>query len=391
VLDHLQEAGTRLNLVFLDACRDNPFAGGRSFARGLARVTPSGKGETLISYSTSEGNVAADDSLYSPALTRLIKEQPTQPIQMLLTQVGAEVKQKSNDTQHPDYTTSVTTTFCFGGCQQVAALVAPVTPAAAPVAVSPAPVIAPSPAPAAPSRPAFEPEMVTIRPADSFTMGCQAGRDDEAGGCYDNEKPAHPVRLNAYQIGKDEVTFEQWDECEREKACPHAADEGWGRGKRPVINVSWNDITQHYIPWLNRKTGKEYRLPSEAEWEYAARGGTETAYPWGNRIGKGKANCDNSSCGDKFEYTAPVGRFAANGYGLHDMQGNVWEWCQDWYGSDYYASSPASNPQGAGSGTDRVLRGGSWRNDAQDVRSANRFDLTPGYRNYDIGFRLVVP
>ncbi|OQX05258.1 MAG: hypothetical protein BWK73_34100 [Thiothrix lacustris] len=235
-----------------------------------------------------------------------------------------------------------------------------------------------------------EPEMVSI-PAGTFTMGCDGKRDDVEGGCSDDEKPAHKVSISAFQMAKTEVTFDQWDACEKAEVCPHAEDEGWGRGNLPVINVSWDDITQKYIPWLNKETGKTYRLPTEAEWEYAARGGTDTAYSWGNAIWKGNVNCDNSACGDKFDYTAPVGSFAANGYGLHDMNGNVWEWCQDWYTSDYYASSPASNPKGAVRGASRVLRGGSWFYDAQYVRSAYRLHFTPGYRFNFMGFRLVLP
>ena len=239
-----------------------------------------------------------------------------------------------------------------------------------------------------PIRLEYEPEMVSI-PAGEFTMGCDSKRDDVEGGCHKLEKPPHQVTLDAFQMGKYEVTFDQWDACEKAKVCSHAEDQGWGRGNRPVINVSWDDITQKYIPWLNKETGKTYRLPTEAEWEYAARGGADTAYPWGNAIGKGNVNCDNVSCGDKFEYTAPVGSFAANGYGLSDMHGNVLEWCQDWYGD--YSSSSVSNPKGAASGASRVLRGGSWSYDAQGVRSAYRFNYAPDFRNFDYGFRLVLP
>ncbi len=255
------------------------------------------------------------------------------------------------------------------------------------------PVVEPVGASPAGDSSVVKPKMISI-PAGTFTMGCDESRDvvdGMDGKCYDSEKPAHPVTINAFQMAETETTFDQWDACEKADACPHAEDHGWGRGNRPVISVSWDDITQKYIPWLNKETGNSYRLPTEAEWEYAARGGTEGAYPWGNSIGKGNANCYKDHCGDKFEYTAPVGSFAANGYGLHDMNGNVCEWCQDWYASDYYASSPASNPKGAASGAIRVLRGGAWLLNAQNVRSANRGNDAPDDRNGSIGFRLVLP
>ncbi|WP_051542580.1 SUMF1/EgtB/PvdO family nonheme iron enzyme [Thiothrix lacustris] len=234
----------------------------------------------------------------------------------------------------------------------------------------------------------LEPVMVDI-PAGTFTMGCDGKRDDVEGGCSDDEKPAHEVTLDAFKMAKTEVTFDQWDACEKAKACPHAEDQGWGRGNRPVINVSWDDITQKYIPWLSQETGKHYRLPTEAEWEYAARGGADTAYPWGNAIGKGNANCYKDFCGDKFEYTAPVGSFAANGYGLNDMNGNVWEWVQDSWHSDYKDAPADGSAWESGGSASRVLRGGSWYNFAQYVRSADRGHYTPVNRSRNLGFRLA--
>ncbi|HMT92066.1 SUMF1/EgtB/PvdO family nonheme iron enzyme [uncultured Thiothrix sp.] len=237
---------------------------------------------------------------------------------------------------------------------------------------------------------AIEPEMVSI-PAGSFTMGCVAGRDEVEGGCEEDEKPPHTVSLPAFQIGKYEVTFDEWDACERAKACPHAEDESWGRGRRPVINVSWNDITQKYIPWLNQQTGKRYRLPTEAEWEYAARAGGESAYPWGKKISCAQARYGGflEECKDSDE-TVTVGSYAANAWGLYDTSGNVWEWVQDWHGSDYYRTSPASAPEGLSSGTDRVLRGGSWLFSDQFLRSAYRYLNAPVNRDNLIGFRLAL-
>ena len=261
-----------------------------------------------------------------------------------------------------------------------------VLPTPAPAPSTPAPV------PRPPPQTAIEPQMVSI-PAGSFTMGCKLGRDDIEGICLDDETPPHVVSLKAFQISRYELTFDEWDRCEAAGVCPHAEDMGWGRGKRPVINVSWDDA-QTYLGWLNQQTGKRYRLPTEAEWEYAARGGKESAYPWGNQASHAFANygtdecCEGLASGkDQWIYTSPVGSFAANPYGLHDTAGNVYEWVQDWYGADYYRSSPASAPQGPSSGTYRVLRGGSWLIDAQLLRSASRFSLTPDDRRSYVGFR----
>lgn len=235
----------------------------------------------------------------------------------------------------------------------------------------------------------FEPEMVSIS-AGSFTMGCVAGRDDVEGDCAEDEKPPHTVSLPAFQIGKYEVTFDEWDACERAKACPHAEDQGWGRGRRPVINVNWNDITQNYIPWLNQQTGKRYRLPTEAEWEYAARAGGESAYPWGKNISCAQASYGYRTCQTDRYRAKAVGSYAANAWGLHDTSGNVWEWVQDWYNSAYYRTSPTSVPRGSSLGTNRIVRGGSWVREPLYLRSAHRAGSEPALKRYDYGFRLVL-
>ena len=174
-------------------------------------------------------------------------------------------------------------------------------------------------------------------------------------------------------VGKFEVTFAEWDACVAAGGCKHKPeDQGWGRGKQPVINVSWNDATNEYLPWLSKKTGKSYRLLSEVEWEYAARAGTTTNYFWGDEIGKGNANC--YGCGSQWDdkQTAPSGSFKPNVFGLYDMHGNVWEWCED----KYDASS-------------RVLRGGSWDLSPIGLRSASRVDFRPDYRSSSFGFRVA--
>ncbi len=166
-------------------------------------------------------------------------------------------------------------------------------------------------------------EMIDI-PGGTFRMGDLSGE-----GFYD-ELPVHSVTVPAFRLGKYEVTFAQWDACVADGGCGGFSpnDKGWGRGNRPVIWVSWDDA-QSFIKWLNGKTGGNYRLPTEAEWEYAARAKSTTEYSWGNDIGSNRANCDDDECGDSYEYTAPVGSFPANAWGLHDMHGNVWEWVQE--------------------------------------------------------------
>ena len=226
-------------------------------------------------------------------------------------------------------------------------------------------------------------QMVPI-PAGSFDMG------DLSGVGWDWELPVHTVTVPAFRMGKYEVTFAQWDACVADVGCNGYSpdDSGWGRGDRPVINVSW-DAVQSFIDWLNNKTNGNYRLPSEAEWEYAARAGTTTEYSWGDDIGHNQANCDG--CGSQWDEdrTAPIGSFPANPWGLHDMHGNVWEWVQDCY-NDTYEGAPTDGSAWASSDCRRrVIRGGSWFHSARLLRSANRYGHVRTYRNYFLGFRLA--
>ena len=230
------------------------------------------------------------------------------------------------------------------------------------------------------------PEMVVI-PAGRFRMGCLSNDD----ACFSDEKPDHEVTIaRAFALGVREVTFAQWDACVEGGGCGghRPEDEGWGRGDRPVINVSWEDA-QSYVTWLSRETGESYRLPSESEWEYAARAGTATKYSWGNEIGVNRANCDG--CGSRWDNqrTAPVGSFAPNGFGLYDMHGNVWEWVEDcWNGS--YAGAPSDGGAWrSGDCAKRVLRGGSWGGNPRDLRAAGRFRSSAGIRFISLGFRVA--
>jgi len=220
------------------------------------------------------------------------------------------------------------------------------------------------------------PEMVWI-PAGTFRMGdIQGGGDSE-------EQPVHEVSVDGFAMGRFEVTFDEYDKFAEATGREKPDDRGWGRGNLPVIMVSWNDATA-YAEWLSEQTGHTYRLPTEAEWEYSARAGTETKYWWGNDIGSNKANCSNVSCGDSFEYTAPVGSFDANQFGLYDTAGNVLEWTCSSYTSSYNGEE-----QQCGSGSFRVLRGGTWLNGPMGVRLANRTRGSVVTRIDNVGFRLT--
>ncbi|MGX5174001.1 SUMF1/EgtB/PvdO family nonheme iron enzyme [Aliikangiella sp. IMCC44653] len=228
-------------------------------------------------------------------------------------------------------------------------------------------------------------KMVSI-PAGSFQMGCVSGQ-----GCRSNEKPVHTVSINAFKMSETEVTFAQWDACVAAGGCSYKPDDkGSGRGNRPVIHVSYNDITQQFIPWLNKVTGNTYRLPTEAEWEYAARAGSSTQYSWGNSIRCSQARYGNNKgdCGNDRK-TAPVKSFSANAFGLYDMHGNVWEWTQDCYNNTYHGAPSNGRAWTSGDCARRVLRGGSWSNYTGTLRAATRHDFDRTFRYYGSGFRLA--
>jgi formylglycine-generating enzyme required for sulfatase activity len=229
------------------------------------------------------------------------------------------------------------------------------------------------------------PEMVWI-PAGEFRMG------DIQGGGDDDEKPVHSVSIKRFAMGRYEVTFAEYDKFAEATGREKPDDENWGRGNRPVINVSWHDATA-YAEWLSWQTGQKYRLPTEAEWEYAARAGTETKYWWGNTASHEYANYGADSCcsglakgKDRWKYTAPVGSFAPNSFGIYDTAGNVWEWVYDIYSRD----SPSSETSGPFTGSRRVIRGGGWNGTASSSRAANRYSYSPGSRYGNLGFRLLL-
>ena len=244
------------------------------------------------------------------------------------------------------------------------------------------------------------PEMVAL-PAGSFRMGSpdnEAGRDNDEG-------PVRPVTIaKPFAVAKFEVTWDEWEACVGMRGCDGrpTGDATFGKGRKPVINVSW-DQAKSYVVWLSRMTGKEYRLLTEAEWEYGARAGTQTAYSFGNdatEICKHANLADQSfrrrgytgdigNCDDKQAQTAPVGSYPANAFGLHDMHGNVFEWVQDCYINSYKNAPADGSAVPDKEGCSRVLRGGSWVNDPRDLRAAQRNNGSPVYRNSSLGFRVA--
>jgi formylglycine-generating enzyme required for sulfatase activity len=217
--------------------------------------------------------------------------------------------------------------------------------------------------------------MVLVK-GGSFLMGCTSEQGDD---CFSREEPVHVVTLSDFYISKYEVTQQLWRDIMGENPSYFQNCD-----QCPVEQVSWEDI-QEFLVKLNEKTGKNYRLPTEAEWEYAARGGAQSAYSrysGSDEVGLVAWYDDNSD-----GKTHPIGGRKANELGLYDMSGNVVEWCQDWFGP--YSPSPQSDPQGPGEGSNRVQRGGSWSVTPQLCSVSIRFIRVPALRNSNVGFRLA--
>jgi formylglycine-generating enzyme required for sulfatase activity len=229
-------------------------------------------------------------------------------------------------------------------------------------------------------------------PAGEFTMGSPP---DEPGR-LEVEGPQRTVTIaSPFWVGRYEVTFAEWDDCVAAGGCSAKPDDaGWGRGTRPVINVSWNDAKE-YVGWLSQKTRKTYRLLSEAEWEYAARAGTTTPFslpaPEGSDDigGKGLANCVGCGGSEWNIRAVPVGSFKANAFGLYDTAGNVWEWVEDCWHVTYEGAPTDGSAWVNGGCSLRVHRGGSWDVDPRFVRSAFRYWFDPGLRLVSNGFRVA--
>jgi formylglycine-generating enzyme required for sulfatase activity len=223
--------------------------------------------------------------------------------------------------------------------------------------------------------------MVTI-PGGEFVMGTESS----AG--FQNGYPPRVVRISAFRLGATEVTFDQYDAFARATGRGLPADEQWGRGSRPVIHVGWSDI-HAFIEWLNAGSGRRFRLPSEAEWEYAARAGSDRLYPWGDRIDHALVNNSVDEGTDRWAYTAPVGQFPPNAFGLHDMLGNVWEFVQDCRYATYDGAPEDGSARLDGPCDSRIVRGGSWGSTSRGVQPAARGAASEYFESMDLGFRLA--
>jgi formylglycine-generating enzyme required for sulfatase activity len=409
----------KVKIVVLDACRDNPFRvrmvrtgkqGTRSVGRGLAAPAAAATG-MLVAYAARAGSVAEDgptggNSPFTAAFLKFV-ESPRVDVRIMLGRVRDEVV-RATGRQEP---------FTYGslGGEEV------FLSATATALSDPAPQGAEAKergrlallrkqeeqrkaAEAAQRDPALSvrpgsgesfrdcevcPEMVVV-PAGSFMMGSPPGE----GGHKNYEGPQHQVIIaRPFAVGKFEVTFAEWDACVAERACAPIPDGGWGRGRRPVMNVSWDDIAKEYLPWLNRKTGKAYRVPTEAEWEYAARAGTTTPYAFGDTIALSQAQF--SAPNDPQFYprnkTVEVGSFRPNPFGLHDMHGNVSEWVQDCFHDGYHDAPSDGTAWTSGDCSLRVTRGGSIGSFSTYIRSAARWRQPPGTRLLAVGLRVMRP
>jgi formylglycine-generating enzyme required for sulfatase activity len=393
MIHRIMEQQTNTNILFLDACRDNPLA--RNLARGMGtRSTDVGSGlariesgvGTLISFSTQPGNVALDGAgRNSPFAGALVKQltSSTDDLGSMLITVRNDVMKETQRKQVPWENSALTGRFYFGKPGPAAEPAKQVS-----LTSSPKPLAADQERALKPGDTFKEcdqcPEMVVL-PAGEFTMGSPAGEE----GRFDNEGPQRKVTIGApFAVGKFEVTFAEWDACVAAAGCKHKpGDRGWGRGKRPAINVSWEDI-KDYLPWLARRTGKTYRLLTEAEWEYAARAGTTTPFSTGATITVEQANFFSGIDTYRKE-TIEVGALPPNAFDLHDMHGNVWEWVQDCFREGYAGagSDGAAVPDAADCA--RVLRGGAWSNEARALRSASRHREVSHMRDADFGFRVA--
>src|SRR5271165_5308656 len=400
LLTEMNRRGAEVKIIIIDAARQNPFERRfRASAAGLAAVdAPAG---TLAMYSAVPGKLIRDGGgANSVFMTELIKQLrvPGLTGEEVFNGTRLAVSRATSNEQVPWVSSSLLDEFYFGASSAAATGPSPPpTPAPEPAAAPESPVAStqtppPPPASSAPS----EPLPSDAKPGDFFRdcEGCgemvvvPAGAFD-MGSSTEYENPMHRVTFaKQFAIGRYEVTFDEWDRCVEDNGCKAQPDDrGWGRGDRPVINVSWDDA-KAFTTWLSQKTGQTYRLPSEAEWEYAARAGTTTAYWWGRDVGSRQANCRECNTGSG-QQTSPVGSYKANAFGLYDTAGNTAEWVEDCWNDNYRGAPKDGSAWTAGQCRLRVLRGGAYDSQAKSVHSTARFRYDTDVRYSANGFRVA--
>jgi len=399
VLDQIQAKGVKVLLLIIDASRKNPFERRfRSYSAGLSATAVPEHTVAISSASLdkADDDVDANPSLFMSELLKEMRAPRSSTAEQVFLRARNGVARASKGDRVPWISSSLTDDFYFNRpSADASASPPPVEPLAARKTEQPAPA-APSAKAAAESAQTTQPsgnmpgetfrdcaecpEMIVV-PAGEFDMGSND---------TPREKPVHRVAIaRPFAIGRREVTFAEWDQCVAAGACSYRPnDRGWGRGNHPVIDVSWDDA-KAYLNWLSQKTGKQYRLPTEAEWEYAARAGSKSPFWWGSDKGKGLANCHDCGAPDAGSKTSATGSFRPNAFGLYDTSGNAAEWVEDCW-NDSYSSAPKDGSASTnGQCALRVLRGGSFGNTADAVRSPARFRYDHDVRYFANGFRAA--
>jgi formylglycine-generating enzyme required for sulfatase activity len=392
LLAEMHRKGAKVKIIILDAARRNPFERRfRTSAAGLAALdAPDG---TLAMYAAASGKVinesAGANSLFVSELLKELRV-PNLTAEEVFNRARIGVSRASNNEQVPWVASSLVEEFYFGRTRPGATTPGP-TPAPAPPQPSPSPPAASAPAPSPSERP-----RTGSKAGDTFRdcTGCTelvvvpAGTFD-MGSALEYENPAHRVTIpKPFAIGRREVTFDEWDKCAEDGACKYRPDDrDWGRGDRPAINLSWLDA-KAFLTWLSQKTGQVYRLPSEAEWEYASRGGTNTPYWWGRDVGSRQANCRECNTGET-QKTLPAGSYKPNPFGLYDTAGNAAEWVEDCWNDNYRGAPNNGSAWTTGQCRLRVLRGGAFDSQSKYLRSTSRFRYDFDVRYIANGFRVV--
>ena len=419
------EQARRLRLIILDACRDNPFTSGmrrvasRSIGRGLGRINVT-TSDTMIAFAAQPGSTAADgDGVNSPFTTALLHNlaTPGLDIRLAMGRTRDEVLASTNHKQEPTIFGSLGgTEISLVASPKLAAVVPPVAPTAQPVAPQPGASPCSNGATTVSFSSSREPcplsvtEERSLKPKDVFKeceMGCPEmvvipagsftiGSPEKEEGRRPHEGPQQLVTIGqAFAAGRFAVTFDEWDACAADGGCRRYRpdDSGWGRGRRPATKVSWDDA-KAYAQWLSDKTGKDYRLLSEAEREYVTRAGTTTPFWWGSKITPRQANYSGGNYHGKWgEHglkTFPVNSFDENPFGLYQVHGNIDEWVEDCWNDSYRGAPTDGSARTTGDDCSlRVLRGGGWELGDLYLRSANRRGAATFYRYNSIGFRVA--